>query len=282
MSCSTFYQYCAKIPLTVFEKIKNKYLSYGSEDTAKGNELLLTLTLVETLTMLDEEFEATEKEYMGPRDSEDSCTNEEDIDASVTAFLPPESNSLAMNSGGEATVSSATIVPREVHRSQTSSDDCGQDLPQDCLQIERSFEDEKEEAIIEHFLERTCGCKVGSGKSPCFGLISRETITQMRNNCHQMSRSELDFTILAQLNALRTHSDAPSDCAEKHFRPTTKYFVHGLPVCQKMFCFLHTIGKDHLVNLCAFVDDNGVTERIHGNSKRTPHNATPQGHIHNI
>ena len=41
----------------------------------------------------------------------------------------------------------------------------------------------------------------------------------------------------------------------------------------------YTIGKDRLVNLCSFVDSNGVAERIHGNTKRTPHNATSQGHI---
>ena len=41
----------------------------------------------------------------------------------------------------------------------------------------------------------------------------------------------------------------PSDTVEKGFWPTTMYFVHGLPICQKMFCSLHTIGKDCLVNL---------------------------------
>ena len=55
-------------------------------------------------------------------------------------------------------------------------------------------------------------------------FLRRPLATQMRNNGHQMSRSELDFTIMAQLNALRTHvNDVPSNTVENWFRPTTKY-----------------------------------------------------------
>ena len=39
------------------------------------------------------------------------------------------------------------------------------------------------------------------------------------------------------------------------------------------------IGKDRLVNLYSFLDNNRVTERMHGNNKRTPHNATPHAHV---
>ena len=59
---------------------------------------------------MDEQFEVTEEEYAGPRDSEVLCMNEEDTDMSVTAFLLPESNSLAMNGDEEAAGSSATIL----------------------------------------------------------------------------------------------------------------------------------------------------------------------------
>ena len=218
---------------------------------------------------------------MAPRAGDDVYTNEEDAEKS--ALSSPESTSQPINdelTSDEVAESSMTISPSESHPSQISSDECLQEVPLDSLQVERSFEDAKEESIIDDFLTRTCGCKLGNGKSPCSGHVSQKTITQMRNNCHQMSRSELDFTIMAQLNALRTHvNDVPSDTVEKAFRPTTKYFVHGLPICQKMFCFLHTIGKDRLVNLYSFVDNNGVTERMHGNIKRTPHNATPHAHV---
>ncbi|MDA8002006.1 MAG: hypothetical protein MPL62_12060 [Alphaproteobacteria bacterium] len=142
----------------------------------------------------DEEFEATEEEYSGPRDSEDSCGNEEDTDTSATAFLSPETGSLrvTMNDAEEFANSFATVLSPEAHRLQTRNDGGRQDLPQDSMHVEGSFEDAKEESIIDDFLDRTCGCKVGRGKSPCCGHISRETIAQMRNNCHQMSRSDLD------------------------------------------------------------------------------------------
>ena len=70
-------------------------------------------------------------------------------------------------------------------------------------------------------------------------VISHTTIVQMQNNCHQMSAKELDLVIMAQMNALRTHvDDKPSSFAgHSEFRPTTKYFVHGIPICQKNVLF---------------------------------------------
>lgn len=73
-----------------------------------------------------------------------------------------------MNSDEEATGPSATIFPPKAHCLRTRSDDCGQDLSQDCLQFEGSFEEDKEESIVEDFVDRTCGCKVGSEN--CHGV----------------------------------------------------------------------------------------------------------------
>lgn len=89
-----------------------------------------------------------------------------------------------------------------------------------------------------------------------------------------MSWSELDFAIMTQVNALRMHAnDAPSDNAGKDLgQPLimstfTLYMVCLLANWICSACFLHTIGKDHLVNLHSFVADSDVTERMHGNTK---------------
>ena len=75
-----------------------------------------------------------------------------------------------------------------------------------------------------------------------YGCFLQKTIVQTRNNCHQMSTKELNLVIMSQLNALRTHvDDKPSSSGE--FRPITKYLIHGIAICQKMFCFLTQLGN---------------------------------------
>ena len=46
-----------------------------------------------------------------------------------------------------------------------------------------------------------------------------------------------------------------------------------------MFCFLHTVGKYRLESLSTWVTRNGVTERMHGNTKHSPHNAMFPEHL---
>ena len=94
---------------------------------------------------------------------------------------------------------------------------------------------------------------------------------------HQMSVKELNLVIMSQLNPLRTHVDDEPP-SSREFRPTTKYFIHGIPICQKMFCFLHTVGKYHLESLSTWVTRNGVTESMHDNTKDSTHNAISPDH----
>ena len=146
----------------------------------------------------------------------------------------------------------------------------GEDTP-----IERSFEDKEEEEAIRRFVELTCGCNLGPKKTPCSNQLSLSTISQTRNNCLQLTRSELDLVIMAQVNAFRTSAvDKPSTYRGKSdtFRPYTGYSMHGLRICRKTFSFLHTVGKERMENLCSTVDKDGVVGRVHGNSKLPRHN----------
>ena len=56
------------------------------------------------------------------------------------------------------------------------------------------------------------------------------------------------------------------------FRPFTKFFLHGIQICRKTFCFVHTVGREQVENLCLAVDTDGVALRIHGNKKYPRHN----------
>lgn len=48
----------------------------------------------------------------------------------------------------------------------------------------------------------------------------------------------------------------------------TRYYHQGLNVCATMFRFLHGVGRKRMKNLARSYKVNGLTPRIHGNSKR--------------
>ena len=138
--------------------------------------------------------------------------------------------------------------------------------------LESSLEDRQEEDTIATFVRETCGCRLGPNKQPCCVRISESTIRQTRNNCFQMSKQDLDLVVMAQVNALRTHSmELPTP--SEQFKPSTKYFMHGIPICQTFFRFLHVLSSKRYKNICAALDKGDVTERIHGNTYRSTSNA---------
>ena len=128
-----------------------------------------------------------------------------------------------------------------------------------------SFEDKEEEDAITKFITETCCCTLGPKKTPCSKQFSLETITLIRNNDLQMTSSELELVVMAQLYALHTNASSHQENAE-NFRPFTRYLLHGLQIC-KMFLFVHAIGKKRLKNMSKAFDRQGVVQRVHGNVK---------------
>ena len=45
-------------------------------------------------------------------------------------------------------------------------------------------------------------------------------------------------------------------------------------MCKQTFCFIHSVGEKRLTVLKNHLNVEGVTERLHGNTKRVPVNAT--------
>ena len=50
----------------------------------------------------------------------------------------------------------------------------------------------------------------------------------------------------------------------------TTFYHQGKPVCQKMFSFLHGVGKKRLRNIIESVKVDGLRPRVHGNTNRKP------------
>ena len=82
----------------------------------------------------------------------------------------------------------------------------------------------------------------------------------------ELASDQLDLFILGNLNA---HT---KDSNRKRCR--SNYYFKGHQVCRKTFMFLHGISKKRLQNLKSHLQSYGFTSRVHGNTRRAPHNRT--------
>ena len=144
-------------------------------------------------------------------------------------------------------------------------------LKQLSVEIESSAEDTREKQALDDFFKKTCTCKCGPQKKPCPTQFSQDVVEQYRSNCHQLTSSQLDLVVMAQLSACRTHKDCiPSSYKgnASSFRPHTSFSFHGIKICQDMFLFLHVMSHHRLETLSRHVDTFGIVERLHGNTKK--------------
>ena len=117
-----------------------------------------------------------------------------------------------------------------------------------------------EESMITSFLEKTCGCKLSPVNHPCSSKFSKESIQSSRDSCAELSHNELDILIMAQLKS----------GTDKNNRTT--FYHNGIAICRATFFLLHGISRKKFYNIKKSFSKNGLMPRIHGNTKRTPHN----------
>ena len=93
---------------------------------------------------------------------------------------------------------------------------------------ELSFSDSREHNAIDSFFAKGCGYQLGSKKIPCSSTISKELAISARNACLQLDSSELDLVVLAQLQALRTHSQQRvlDACHTSSVRQHSHFYFH--------------------------------------------------------
>ena len=137
---------------------------------------------------------------------------------------------------------------------------------------------EAEESLcIQSFLTTTCGCSVHDGR-PCSANFSIDHYLDVRGQCKELTRGELDMALLGHLTFTSSHTCRtttyrhPSSAPRQHSYTT---FMHGgVKVCRKTFVFLHSISEKKLKNLKSSLLENGLSPRLHGNTKCLPHNTT--------
>ena len=123
--------------------------------------------------------------------------------------------------------------------------------------------DLEEEKIVSNFKTATCGCSYNSG-GPCSDFFTAIYLTDYRNNCSEMTNTELDLVILSAIACARARLSG---------RTKTTYVHQGKHICMKVFLHLHCISRACMNKLQHHYDIDGISPRIHGNTKRHPKHA---------
>ena len=137
------------------------------------------------------------------------------------------------------------------------------------IEIEPGPCDRNEEEVIAQFVATGCSCA-----KRCSSQFSKECIKSVRAYCFDLSHNELDMVLLGQL--ITTTNTSSQVVRESHHlekerkRAYTTYYHAGKVVCAKTFLVLHTVGRKRLRNLALSLRENGLTPRVHGNSRRQP------------
>ena len=130
--------------------------------------------------------------------------------------------------------------------------------------------EELEEQFIARFTCEGCRCKYYDGE-PCCTVFSVDDYQRVRDDCRQLSHSELDLVVMGQLLALtqRDETTQTKHYSSKDRKRSFTCFKHGgHNICIKTFCFLHTIGQSKLEAIKA---SNGLCPRSRPYVK--PHHA---------
>ena len=128
-----------------------------------------------------------------------------------------------------------------------------------------------EERGVAEFMAGGCSCNHGPNGSPCHKMLSAVQYHEMRDECRELSRQELDLVIMGELRALTARSSRTWRETER-VRSHTKFLFSGQPVCLTTFCFLHCIGRGKFTATKSSWLQNGLRPQQH--TCVTPHNAT--------
>ena len=124
-------------------------------------------------------------------------------------------------------------------------------------------------------MQQTCGCCLNKG-SPCSNLIPLEKYVCHRSETASLTRDQLDLVLIGAVMSVLNSKDESEDHSHKsksRERIYSTYLFGGQRVCRRTYQFLLGVGKDRLQAIKASYMKDGITTRIHGNTKRLPHNA---------
>lgn len=120
-----------------------------------------------------------------------------------------------------------------------------------------------------------CGCMQGDQGKPCSSTIQTEDIIDCRNNCFELSSTELDLVTLGTIHSSLNCDEVSNSGRMEKKRQQTRmpFYFHNHRICLKTFLFMHHLHKTRFYSLVKHYRNNGLTLRIHGNKKRLPSSA---------
>ena len=189
-----------------------------------------------------------------------------------------------------------SLEPVELNDSASSNRDNDESIPQPdndesfpLPDDDDSMFDDNEEQMWEtrrcvEFLLKTCGCSKVNG-NPCSSLFTVQHYTDLRAQASLLTHEQLDLVIMGSIMSTTNVTD---DNIHGHHRPAKRqktcigYMHNGRQLCRKTYNFLHGVGKHRVPAIKNSYINDGLTPRVHGNSKATPHNALSFKHISNL
>jgi len=151
-----------------------------------------------------------------------------------------------------------------------------------------NFESNNEYTLIKNFLASQGDCK-----KSCFDNLSFDEIAKARFEDQVFAEQKLDprkqfrelrfryknVFMLSQLNIFVRHSDKSHSARQTRLRVRQKFDYHDRhdrPVCKEVFLFYHGETVERLKRRQKQKLENGVSNRAHGNSERSPVHACSQ------
>ena len=129
------------------------------------------------------------------------------------------------------------------------------------VDLERIAEHHIEEAIIDVFFNAEQCCP--------WTQVGRKFL-QERLEHQELVVKEADIAVLSSLHPLFSLSST----TRERLRSSIKYLFEGMPICKTVLLFLNAMGAGPLKNLISHYDFEGLSVRVHLNSRKCPHNQT--------
>ncbi|PFX28253.1 hypothetical protein AWC38_SpisGene7018 [Stylophora pistillata] len=147
------------------------------------------------------------------------------------------------------------------------------------INIERSDREREVFTNLKEFLKEACKCSRGPRDGRCSSQFTEEAVMVNLNNCLELSARELDLVILANIQAVTRVENV----GEKRNRsPRCNFLFQSMPVCREMFLMLYGLSYSRFRRLKDHYENNGLSSRTHGNTKRLPQNALPHAVVEDV
>lgn len=158
----------------------------------------------------------------------------------------------------------------EAGSESSESDSSDNDVQEDDVELMEVYI--SEQSKVQKFYADTCKCKLGTDEKACSLSLTVDEFVDCRNNCIELSSAELDLVILGIIHSCLNCDDISISSRKENMRKNDRmaYFYHGKRICMRTFLFLHNIHRYRFYSLVKHYKKNGLTLRVHGNSKRLP------------